>query len=144
MAIGLYILNYNGRDLLEQCLPSVLRAAAASSHACHVTIVDNASTDDSLAWLAQAHPQVAVDRQPNRGLSSYNVVLATADVDVAVLLNNDIRLAEDCLDPLVAPLIESPPAGEDGCFMSAPLCWLFDGRTYEGFRTAVTWRWGLV
>jgi GT2 family glycosyltransferase len=28
--------------------------------------------------------------------------------------------------------------------MTAPLCWQFDGRTYEGFKTAVRWRWGLV
>lgn len=28
--------------------------------------------------------------------------------------------------------------------MTAPSCWLFDGRTYEGFKTAVAWRWGLV
>jgi GT2 family glycosyltransferase len=28
--------------------------------------------------------------------------------------------------------------------MTAPLCWRFDGHTYEGFKTAVSWHWGLV
>ncbi|HEY5315532.1 MAG TPA: glycosyltransferase [Pirellulales bacterium] len=144
MSIGIYILNFNGRDLLEECLPSVLHAADFSRYDCTVTVVDNASTDDSLAWLAHTHPQVAVVRQPNWGLCSYNSVLADADVDVALLLNNDIRLAEDCIDLLVEPLVDPIEARPDRCFMTAPHCLLFDNRTYEGFRTAVQWRWGLV
>lgn len=144
MSIGIYILNYNGRDLLEECLPSVLDAAAASRYDCSVTVVDNSSTDDSLAWLARSHPQVAVVRQPNWGLCSYNSVLTDADVDVAVLLNNDIRLAADCIDLLVEPLLDPVKERADRCFMTAPYCVLFDGRTYEGFRTAVRWRWGMV
>lgn len=144
MSVGIYILNYNGRDLLEQCLPSVLEAAAASRHACTVTVVDNSSTDDSLLWLAQAHPQVAVDCQPNRGLSSYNDVLIAASVRVAVLINNDIRLAADCIDHLVEPLLAEAESSSGRTFMAAPRSRLFDGQTYEGYRTAVGWRWGLV
>ena len=60
------------------------------------------------------------------------------------MLNNDIKLDRRAVDPLVAPLIGEPAHGERPCFMTAPLCWLFDGVTYEGFRTAVRWRWGLV
>ena len=40
---------------------------------------------------------------------------------------------------LVEPLLPSRD-----CFMTAPRCWLFDGVTHEGFKTAVRWRWGLV
>lgn len=144
MSIDLLVLNYNGRELLGQCLGSVVRAAEQSRHACRVTVVDNDSTDDSLAWLAQEYPQVGIVRCQNRGLCSFNEVLAGLDSPVAILLNNDIRLAADAVDPLVAPLLETPPVGEPPCFLTAPLCRQFDETTYEGFRTSIRWRWGLV
>ena len=143
MPIHLLILNYNGRDLLGECLPSILRAAEVSRHDCEVAVVDNGSTDGSLDFLAAEHPQVRVYRCPNRGLCSFNDVLAELPGRVAVLLNNDIKFDERALDPLVAPLL-APSVGRQACFMTAPLCWRFDGKTYEGFRTAVGWRWGLV
>ena len=51
MLVHILILNYNGRRLLEQCLPSVVTATAGSRHQCTVGVVDNDSTDDSVAWL---------------------------------------------------------------------------------------------
>lgn len=139
MRVHLLVLNYNGRDLMETCLPSVVRAAAASRHRCEVLVVDNASTDDSVAWLRTRFPEVRVVEHSNRGLCSFNLVVPELEGRVALLLNNDIRLARDSVDPLVEPLVDDPT-----CFMTAPLCWLFDGQTYEGFKTAVRWRWGLV
>lgn len=163
MDVELLVLNYNGRRLLEECLPSLLAAAARSRHACRVSIVDNGSTDDSLPWLADHYPQVPVHHCVNEGLCSFNRVLAASTAPVSILLNNDIRLAEDAIDPWVAPfesqLGEAPaPSGtspeasvasdrehpSSPCFLAAPLCWHWDGRTLEGFQTAVRWRWGLV
>jgi N-acetylglucosaminyl-diphospho-decaprenol L-rhamnosyltransferase len=139
MRVHLLILNFNGRRLLAECLPSVVEAARRSRHECDVAVVDNASSDDSIAWLAQHHPDVEVIRRPNRGLCSYNDVVPGLPGRVAILLNNDIKLDPGCIDPLVEPL--EPPSR---CFMAAPLCWRFDGRSYEGFRTAIDWHWGLV
>jgi len=144
MLLHLLVLNYNGRRRLAECLPSVLRAAANSVHRCHVAVIDNDSADDSLAWLAERFPQIAVIRRPNRGLCSFNDVLPSLEGPVAVLLNNDVKLDPHSIDPLVAPLLKRQPGDASRCFMTAPLCWRFDGRTYEGFRTAVCWRWGLV
>lgn len=150
-SIYLLVLNFNGRDLLAECLPSVVRAASRSRHTCRVAVVDNSSTDDSLALVKSQFPEVTVFVRSNRGLCSYNDVLAELDSPVAVLLNNDIKLAAECVDRLVEPLLSncggrSSDGGEGGrpCFLTAPLCWLFDGRTYEGLQTAVRWRCGLV
>jgi len=121
-----------------------MRAAEASRHDCRVAVIDNASTDDSASWLAREFPQVEIFERPNEGLCSYNHVLTELSGRVAVLLNNDIRLAEDCVDPLVDPLLTLPQAGERPIFATAPLCWLFDGQTYEGLKTGIGWRWGLV
>jgi len=139
MRVHLLVLNFNGRRLLAECLPSVLRAAATSRHWCDVAVVDNASSDDSLDLLAERFPEVRVVRRPNRGLCSFNDVVPELEGPVAVLLNNDISLQAGCLDRWVAPLVE-----DSNCFMAAPLCWRTDGTTYEGFRTAVRWRFGLV
>jgi N-acetylglucosaminyl-diphospho-decaprenol L-rhamnosyltransferase len=146
MTIHLVVLNFNGRELLAECLPSLVRAAAKSRHDCEVIVVDNGSHDDSVSLLRSTFAEVRVVEKPNRGLCSFNEVLAGLAGPVAVLLNNDIKLADDCIDPLVAPLLE-PFSQSDGsqaaCFMTAPLCWLFDGATHEGLQAAITWTWGL-
>jgi GT2 family glycosyltransferase len=138
-AIDLVVLNYNGRHLLEECLPSITHAAQMSRHACRVVVIDNGSSDDSVAFLTSEYPQIHQFRSPNRGLCSYNDVLARLASPVVVLLNNDIKLAAASIDPLVEPLLV-----EGKCFLTAPLCWLFDGQTYEGLQTAIRWRWGLI
>jgi len=144
MTVHLLVLNYNGRPLLAECLPSVLAAAEASRHRCRVAVIDNGSGDDSVAWLREHFPQVQIIRRPNRGLCSFNDVVPRLEGPAAILLNNDIKLDRHAVDPLVAPLVEPTPDGRSPCFMTAPLCRLFDGETYEGFKTAVLWRWGLV
>lgn len=141
-AIHLVVLNYNGRHLMEECLPSVIRAAAASRHDCRVAVIDNDSSDESASFLRSEYPEIEQFQCANRGLCSYNEVLAGISSPIVVLLNNDIKLAASSIDPLVEPLL--PETHHDGCFMTAPLCWLFDGSSYEGLQTALCWRWGLI
>jgi GT2 family glycosyltransferase len=133
------ILNYNGRALLAECLPSIIEASARAAVPCGVTVVDNGSTDGSLDDLAGCWPGIRVEREPNRGLASFNHVLARRDEPVVLLLNNDVKLAPDAVDPL----LDVFSAHGDALF-AAPKCWSFDGRTYEGMRTRVRTRFGLV
>ncbi len=142
MRIGrtrILVLNYNGRELLGECLPSLVRAAADSPVPCGVTVIDNASTDDSLAVLARDWPGIEVLSEPNRGLASFNPVLARLDEPAVLLLNNDVKLEPDAVGPLLAALEAHPEA-----LFAAPQCWTFDGREYEGMRTRVRSRFGLV
>lgn len=141
MRLDVLVLNYNGRALLAECLPSVVEAAAACPHVCRVAVVDNGSTDDSLAWLAQHMPSVEVFRCPNRGLCSFNDVLPRLDGDVAVLLNNDLRLQPDCLTFLAQPFCA---ATVRRLFLVAAQCRQWNDGRYEGQKTAVRWRRGLV
>ncbi len=133
------VLNYNGRGLLTECLPSILVAAERSVVPCRVTLVDNDSTDGSAEMVAQQWPQVRVLRQPNHGLASFNRVLTEVDEPVVLLLNSDVKLDPDAVGPLVEVFEE-----HDDALFSAPLCWSFDGREYEGMRTRVRSRYGLV
>jgi GT2 family glycosyltransferase len=133
------VLNYNGRALLEECLPSVVEAACRARVPCPVTVVDNGSTDGSLEILAEEWPNVGLVCEPNRGLGSFNAVLDRMDEPFVLLLNNDVKLAPDAVGPLVNAL----SAHSDALF-AAPLCWSFDGHVYEGMRTRVRSRYGLV
>ncbi len=144
MSLELIVLNYNGRPLLAECLPSVVAAAARSSRPCRVTVIDNSSSDGSIDWLRRAYPEIRVASCANRGLCSYNEVVASSDAEVAVLLNNDVKLTDNSIDPLVAPLFADNAAYDTDCFLTAPRCLRFDQRTHEGEKTAVRWRWGLV
>jgi GT2 family glycosyltransferase len=133
------VLNYNGRALLEACLPSVVVAARSAPVPCEVTVVDNDSTDDSLAYLESHWPGVHVVREPNRGLASFNAVLARMTEPAVILLNNDVKLDRFAVGPLITALDRHA----DSLF-SAPQCWTFDGKDYEGMRTRVRSRYGLV
>jgi N-acetylglucosaminyl-diphospho-decaprenol L-rhamnosyltransferase len=133
------VLNYNGRDLLGECLPSICEAADASPVPCGVSVIDNESTDDSLAFLSEEWPHLDVLREPNRGLASFNHVLAGRDEPAVLLLNNDVKLDRDAVAPLVRALED-----RDDALFSAPKCWGFDGASYEGMRTRVRSRYGLV
>jgi GT2 family glycosyltransferase len=136
---NILVLNYNGRELLAECLPSIVEAAARSPVPCGVTVVDNDSQDGSPKLLLERWPGVRVVHQENRGLASFNYVLDTLEEPVVLLLNNDVKLAEGA----VGPLLQVFERHEDALF-SAPLCWTFDGRQYEGMRTKVRWRFGLA
>ncbi len=133
------VLNYNGRALLGECLPSVVEAAANATATCAVSVVDNGSTDGSLEELARNWPGVGVLREPNRGLASFNHVLPKLAEPVVLLLNNDVKLDRNAVGPLLEAFDEHPDA-----LFSAPLCWTFDGRDYEGMRTRVRDRRGMV
>jgi GT2 family glycosyltransferase len=133
------VLNYNGAGLLAECLPSVMEAAQRSSVPCRVTVVDNGSTDGSEELVSSRWPEAGFVCEENLGLASFNRVLARLDEPVVLLLNNDIKLDARA----VGPLVEIFQIRDDALF-SAPICWTFDGRTYEGMRTRVRTRFGLI
>ncbi len=133
------VLNYNGGGLLGECLPSIVKAARASKYACQVLVIDNESTDDSCEVLSRHWPEVPVLHESNRGLASFNEVLGRFDAPFAILLNNDVKLAEDAIDPLIDALRQHPNA-----LFTAPFCLGFDNETYEGMNTRVRDRFGLI
>jgi N-acetylglucosaminyl-diphospho-decaprenol L-rhamnosyltransferase len=133
------ILNYNGADLLPQCLPSIVLAASKARHPTRVTLLDNGSTDSGLAYTAQHFPQVDIVKAPaNRILCSYNDYLPQMQEPVALLLNNDIRVDEDFVDPLIEKFEQDPSA-----FLVAPRVMSFDGTKIEAARSKAGLRWGL-
>lgn len=101
--VAIVILNWNGRRYLEQFLPSVL--ASGYPHM-EVVVADNASSDDSVAFLEQSYPQVRVlqlDR--NYGFAQgYNEALKKVEAPYYMLLNSDVSVSAGWLQPMVALL----------------------------------------
>jgi GT2 family glycosyltransferase len=106
MRTAVVILNWNGRQWLERFLPSVL----AHSGGAQVVVADNASTDGSLQWLADTHPQVRrlpMDR--NRGFAGgYMHALKEVDSHYYLLLNSDVQVTPGWLAALEQHLDAHP------------------------------------
>lgn len=94
--------NWNGADLLRANLPSVMKAAAATPGV-EVMVVDNGSSDDSVAVLSKEFPEVrVVQLRRNQGFAAAcNRGARIAEHDVVVFLNNDVRVEEDFLPLLL-------------------------------------------
>ncbi len=102
-AASVVIPNWNGRELLEKYLPSVI-AALAGNPANELIVVDNGSTDGSAAFLRERFPEVrVVALGRNRGFGGgANAGVRAARNGIVVLLNSDMRVAPDFLAPLLA------------------------------------------
>lgn len=101
-AASIVIPNWNGRDLLEKYIPSILEATKHNP-ANEIIVVDNASADGSAAFLKEHFPTVRVlemDRNYGFGGGS-NRGFDAAKNDIVVLLNSDMRVAPDFLQPLL-------------------------------------------
>lgn len=104
--IAVVILNYNGQKFLQNFLPEVV--AYSTPHA--VVVADNASTDDSVAYLRKNFAEVRlILLQQNGGFSQgYNESLAQITADYYVLLNSDVAVTEGWLEPILAYLHAHP------------------------------------
>jgi O-antigen biosynthesis protein len=99
------ILNFQGEELLRRNLPSVLTAVARTGRPHEILVVDNGSTDRSVALLREEFPEVrvlALDRNYFFSAGN-NAGVRFAANDLIVLLNNDMRVEPDFLEPLLQP-----------------------------------------
>ncbi len=89
--LSIVIVNYNGLRFLDECIASI----AAHVHCSHeVIIVDNASADDSVAYIARNFPQVRlIPSAVNTGFTGgNNIGVRAAKGELVLLLNNDTKL----------------------------------------------------
>ncbi len=108
MKVAIVILNYNGKHFLEQFLPSVVQYSDAKrpenqNFTPEIIIADNASSDDSIAFLNETYPTLQVLRlEKNYGFAEgYNQALANVQADTYVLLNSDVEVSENWLQPII-------------------------------------------
>ena len=101
-AVSIVIPNWNGRHHLTRNLPSVL-AQIEGTPGSEVIVVDNGSNDGSAEFLQANFPSVRViELESNQGFGGgSNAGVGAARNEIVVLLNNDMRVAEGFLRPLV-------------------------------------------
>jgi len=139
LSARIIVLNYKGAELLPQCLPSIVEAARHASYPTQVTVLNNPGGQDGLDYVEKQFPEVHIERSPvNRILCSYNDYVKKVKESVVILLNNDIRVDKNFVDPLVDKFKDDPNA-----FLAAPRVMTFDGEAIEAAKSKAGIRFGL-
>ena len=98
--IAIVILNWNGRNYLEQFLPSVI---TSSDDKVEIIVADNGSNDDSVSFLQQFYPQIRLIKFAyNYGFAKgYNEALKQVEADYYMILNSDVEVPAGWLLPMI-------------------------------------------
>ena len=127
--VSVVIVAYNGLPWIERALESVAGA--------ETVVVDNGSTDGTVAFVRERFPDVRVIEQQNHGLAAgWNTGIEATSSRYVLLLNSDAWLDAGALDALVAFADAHPDAAVVGPRLRNP-----DGtlqRSVRGFPTL--WR----
>ncbi|MFD2568040.1 glycosyltransferase family 2 protein [Pseudotenacibaculum haliotis] len=100
MKVAIVILNWNGKKLLEQFLPSIVNFSAELAD---IYVADNASTDASTAFVKEHFPSVhIVENAINGGYAKgYNDALQSIKADIYCLINSDVEVTKGWLEPVL-------------------------------------------
>ena len=104
--IAVVILNWNGVQLLEQFLPSIIQYSPEAT----IYVADNASTDTSVTYVEQHFPTVQIVKNSgNYGFAKgYNEALQHIDAEIYALVNSDIEVTENWLPPILETFESEP------------------------------------
>ena len=97
--IAIVILNWNGKDLLAQFLPSIVSFSEGAS----IYVADNASTDNSVQFLNLEYPDVKIIKNIKNGgfAKGYNDALKSVDEPLLCLLNSDVEVTKGWLTAIL-------------------------------------------
>jgi len=106
--VAVVILNYNGKKFLRKFLPLVIERTGDDAE---VWVADNNSLDGSTEVMQEEFPQVRlIVNRYNAGFAGgYNMALKQIEADYYVLLNSDIEVTHNWINPVIE-LMESDPA----------------------------------
>lgn len=107
--LTIVIVNYNTRAVTSQCLASIEQHVLKSELSPIVSVVDNASQDDSVAHIRQHFRWVELIESPkNLGFAGgNNLALKQVKTPYVMLLNSDTELTADSKLPLLVQHLEN-------------------------------------
>jgi GT2 family glycosyltransferase len=102
--------NWNGERFLSTCLGSLRRQTYGDFE---TVLVDNGSSDGSVAFVEENFPEVRIVRLPHNGgfTAAVNAGIGASEAEYVVLLNNDTEVEQRWLEALVRAADEHPEAG---------------------------------
>jgi GT2 family glycosyltransferase len=116
--VAIVILNWNGEKFLKKYLPALVANTPHSfgnegSGSVSIVVADNCSSDNSISWLQENHPQIrTIVLDKNYGFTGgYNRALAQVEAEYFILLNSDILVPDNWLQPLISFMDTHPQAG---------------------------------
>ena len=98
--VDIVILNHNGKRFLDECITSVLQSSYAKKQ---VYLLDNASTQDDVAYVTEKYPEVKIIQNPlNNGYcAAYNLAFKACPGEYIICLNNDVTVAKNWIESMV-------------------------------------------
>jgi len=108
--VAIVILNWNGKNLLEKFLPFLIQYT--DTPIADIIVADNHSDDDSISFLETGYPTLhLIKLSENYGFAEgYNQALSQVRAEYYVLLNSDIEVTGNWLNPLIDFLDKNPDA----------------------------------
>ena len=106
--VSVVILNWNGAEMLRAFLPSVVKFT--NNEVAEVCVADNGSTDNSVDVVGNEFPSVRlIAFEENYGFAEgYNRVMEFLDTEYVVLLNSDVEVTENWIEPILAFMEANP------------------------------------
>ncbi len=102
LKIAIVILNWNGQQLLQKFLPSIIQHSQIEN--CTIYVADNASTDNSIAIINKQFSSIKIIQNTKNGgyAKGYNDALKYIDADIYALVNSDIEVTKNWLSPIIS------------------------------------------
>lgn len=100
MKTAIVILNWNGKKLLEQFLPSIVNFSLEEAE---VYVADNASEDTSISFIKNQFPSIKIIKNTENGgyAKGYNDALQKINADIYCLINSDVEVTKNWLSPIL-------------------------------------------
>lgn len=130
--VSVVIVNYNAGEILLECI------ASAQQQAEQIIVVDNASTDNSIAALKNAYPAIRlICNERNLGFAAAcNMGAQITEGEHVLFLNPDCILEPNAVSILVRAVNSAPDVSMVGGLLTDP-----DGTEQSGGRRAVPTPW---
>jgi len=111
--VNAVIVTYNNRDLLDRCISTVAGSLERTPYAGRISVVDNASTDQTAELIQKRYPSVRhIVNKKNLGLTkALNIGIQSGfDCEYTLLLNDDVELFPDTVSEMISTLHDFPGA----------------------------------